>query len=153
MNTGRAGPGRAGPRWMFYCLVEWNRTGTGDLMRSRTASQPCPDGEHIVQATVIMFSGWAALTSDQTARRDALVTSTDLRVGGQLLAVCGWQDAGGWQNVFLEQSTVNAGFGFWPVTRHSAKGSGWAGGVVVKASDLWSRGRQFDSRLVHCPVA
>jgi len=27
------------------------------------------------------------------------------------------------------------------------------GGVVVRASDLWSRDREFDSRLVHCRVA
>jgi len=29
----------------------------------------------------------------------------------------------------------------------------WLGSVVVRASDLWSRDRQFDSRPVHCRVA
>jgi len=30
---------------------------------------------------------------------------------------------------------------------------GWLGGLVVKASDLSLRGRQFDSKLHHCKVA
>ena len=29
----------------------------------------------------------------------------------------------------------------------------WFGGVVVRASDLWSRDREFDSRSVHCLIA
>ena len=29
----------------------------------------------------------------------------------------------------------------------------WLGGEVVTASDLWSRGREFDCRLFHCRVA
>jgi len=34
----------------------------------------------------------------------------------------------------------------------SRRGSGWLCGVVVRASDLWSRGREFESRPVHYRV-
>ena len=36
---------------------------------------------------------------------------------------------------------------------HSLAAFGWLSSVVVRASDLWSRGREFNSRPVHCRVA
>jgi len=40
----------------------------------------------------------------------------------------------------------------WHTTRVQ-NGQKWLGGVVVMASDLRSRGREFDSRSLHCRVA
>jgi len=41
----------------------------------------------------------------------------------------------------------------YPPAVHSIPSSRWLGSVVVRALDLWSRGRRFDSRPAHCRVA
>jgi len=38
------------------------------------------------------------------------------------------------------------------MTAAEARHFGWLGGLVVTASDLWSRSREFDSRSFHCRV-